>query len=192
MKFAFFLILSLVQTSRAHDGHSHDLKADSPLPGTSILQLGSVWKNQRGESVKLGDLRGKSRFVVVLYTRCDTACPLIVEDLKEIATELDPKKSGQVGVSVFSLDSARETPQSLSDFSVKRKLPTHWDLLTSSPAAVSELAAALGVRYKRLKDGEFIHSNVIFFLNRNGEIVARKEGLKTPRAEFMKQVRKNL
>jgi len=192
MKYLFLLTMILGHVTFAHDKHTDSLKAGTPLGGTSILQLDSSWKNQKGESVKLTDLRGKNRFVVMLYTRCDTACPLIVEDLKGIATEIDSKNADKVEVSIFSLDSLRESPASLLAFSKKRKLPSQWGLLTSDSDAVAELAAALGVRYKRLQNGDFIHSNVIYFLNKNGEVVAQKEGLKTPRTEFLKQVRKNL
>jgi protein SCO1/2 len=192
MKFGFWLTLIFSQVASAHSGHEHSLKAQSPLPGTSIFQLESEWKNQNGQSVKLASLRGSPRLLVMLYTRCETACPLIVEDLKEIAKDVDTKKDRKIDVSIFSLDSFRETPESLSQFSVKRKLPSHWGLFTSNADAVAELAASLGVRYRRLPNGDFIHSNVIYFLNANGEIVAQKEGIKSPRGEFIKKINKEL
>ncbi len=192
MKLIFSLILIFSQLSVAHDEHGPDLKAAAPLPGASILQLESQWKNQKGERAKLASLRGSPRIVVMLFTRCDTACPLIVEDLKEIVKDVDAKRTAKIDVSIFSLDSSRETPNSLLAFSVKRNLPSHWGLFTSSADAVAELAASLGVRYKRLPSGDFIHSNIIYFLNSNGEVVAQKEGIKSPRGEFIKKVRKNL
>ncbi len=192
MKFLFCIFLFFNQAAIAHEGHTDELMANAPLTGTSVLQLGSTWVNQKGEKVKLADLRGMGRLVVMLFTRCDTACPLIVEDLKEIAADIDSKQSKPTAVSLFSLDSIRETPESLLAFSVKRKLPLHWELLTSNADAVAELAASLGIRYKRLQNGDFIHSNVIYFLNKNGEVAAHKEGLKTLRAEFIKEIKKNL
>lgn len=186
MPFALLFILIFSEVSFAHGEHGNEMKTLQPS-STSILQLESKWKNQRSEIVNLSDLRGKPQLLVMLFTRCETACPLIVEDLKEIVKDL-----GSVGVSIFSLDSFRETPKSLSAFSVKRKLPSDWGLFVSNGDAVAELAAALGVRYKRLKNGDFIHSNVIYFLNSEGEVVAKKEGIKTPRSEFIKQVRKSL
>lgn len=192
MKLIFSLAFIFSQATFAHSGHEHDLKAQAPLPGASILQLDSAWTNQNGKSVKLASLRGSPRLLVMLYTRCETACPLIVEDLKEIAHDMDAKKSGKIDVSIFSLDSFRETAESLAQFSAKRKLPSHWGLFTSNADAVAELAAALGVRYRRLANGEFVHSNVIFFLNGDGEVVARKEGIKSPRGEFLKKIAKEL
>lgn len=190
--FSLLLVLMLSPASFAHEHHGEELKAKPALPGTSVFQLDSEWKNQKGESVKLASLRGSPRIVVMLYTMCETACPLIVEDLKEIVNKVDAKRTDKINVSIFSLDSFRDTPASLQAFSVKRKLPAHWGLFTSNADAVAELAASLGVRYKRLPSGDFIHSNVIYFLNGNGEIVAQKEGIKTPPGEFINKIKKAL
>lgn len=193
MRLVFLLIFIFSDVSFAHEEHGTEMKALKSPSGTSILQLESKWKNQKGEVLNLSDLRGKPRLLVMLFTRCETACPLIVEDLKEVVKDLSPTKtSNNIEVSIFSLDSFRETPESLSAFSVKRKLPPGWGLYTSDADAVAELAAALGVRYKRLKNGDFIHSNVIYFLNSRGEIIAQKEGIKTPRGEFIKKIGKSL
>jgi protein SCO1/2 len=187
MKFLIPLMLVFSQISAAHEGHEgHEaLKAKAPLPGASVFQLDSEWKNQNGEKTKLSELRGKPRLVAMLYTRCDTACPLIAEDLKETAAEA----GGKTGAAIFSLDSFRETPESLKAFAKKRKLPPEWELFTADADAVAGLAAALGVRYKRLPNGDFLHSNVIYLLNAEGEIVAQKEGIKSPRAEFVKKIK---
>lgn len=189
----FLVMLSLIfQFSNAHKGHDHELKAKEPPVGVSIYRLDSEWKNQNGESIKVSSLRGSPRMVVMLYTKCSTACPLIVEDLKSIVEDLGPKHAEKVRVALFSVDSVQETPKSLADFVVKRKLPSGWDLFASNANAVAELAAGLGVRYKRLQNGDYIHSNVIYFLNSEGEIIARKEGIKSPRKEFLAKVRKAL
>lgn len=192
MRFIFLIITIFSYATFAHEDHGSEMQA-LKASGSSILQLGSKWKNQKGEAVNISDLQGKPRLLVMLFTRCETACPLIVEDLKEVAKELSSSKTAKsVGVSIFSLDSFRETPESLSAFSVKRKLPPNWELYASDADAVAELAAALGVRYKRLQNGDFIHSNVIYFLNSKGEITAQKEGIKTPRGEFIKKISKTL
>ncbi len=180
----------------AHN-HHEDLKASPTLTGASLYQLDSTWRDQNNHSVKLSELQGEGkqeaqgRLVVMLYTGCQTSCPLIVEDLKGIAEELQILKLDRVQVSLFSLDSGRETTETLKAFALKRKLPQSWTLYTSQANEVAELAAALGIRYKRLQNGEFIHSNVIFFLNNRGEILARKEGLNSPRKNFVEQIQKS-
>lgn len=187
----FLVALLFCASSYAHEGHHADLKAAEGLSGKSVWQLDSTWKNQNGEDVKLSSLQGKARLVAMLYTRCATACPLIVEDIKKVSGDLQ-EKAKEVEITIFSLDSDQETPETLSAFSKKRKLSPNWQLLTSKAGAVAELAAVLGVRYKKLKDGEYIHSNVIYYLNKEGEIMARKEGLKTPSEEFVQKVKRDI
>lgn len=187
------LILTVIfsQAFSAHHEHGGETKAASPLPGSSIFQLKSEWTNQKGGKIKLTDLQGSPHLVVMLYTRCETACPLIVADLKKVAEDAGAAP-GKIEVSIFSLDSFRESAESLSAFAAKRKLPPFWGLFTSDANSVAELAASLGVRYKRLPNGDFIHSNVIYFLNKNGEIVTQKEGIGSPRVEFIKNIKKNI
>lgn len=190
----FILLMFLIgSTAFAHEHHDDALKPNIVQSGSSILQLESKWTSQKGKVVSLSDLNGKSRLLVMLFTRCETACPLIVEDLKEVAKDLESaSEAHKFEVSIFSLDSFRETPESLSSFATKRKLAADWQLYTSNSNAVAELAAALGVRYKRLKNGDFLHSNVIYFLNSKGEVVAQKDGIKTPRGEFIKRIKNSL
>lgn len=189
MRLVLLSVLIFSQSLVAHEEHSHELKSKDSLPGTSVFHLNSEWSNQQGQKIKLSSLQGKPRFVVMLFTKCETACPLIVEDLKDTAKDLSGIKKAPVEVSIFSLDSFRETPKTLLEFSEKRKLPSHWGLFTSNSDAVAEFAAALGMRYKRLANGDFIHSNVIYYLNANGEVVAKKEGIKSPRKEFLSKIK---
>lgn len=177
---------ALAQGHDAHHGHHEAMGVAAPISsGSSLYQFTSTWKNQNGETLGLASFTGKPRLLAMVYSRCETACPLIVEDLKDVARDLSSKKPA---VTVVSIDSERETPETLRAFAKKRNIPSDWTLLTGDANAISELAAALGVRYKRLPGGEYIHSNLIFFLNEKGEIVASKEGLKTPRKEFVKKV----
>src|SRR5690606_11460516 len=127
--------------------------------------------------LQLKDLAGSPRLLVMLYTRCTTTCPLVLEDIKGLLGELPGDRAQNLKVSIFSFDSERETPASLKDFFIKKELDARWNLLTGDSAAVADLAAALGVRYKKVGD-EYIHSNIIFLVNERGVVLAKKEGLK--------------
>ncbi len=191
MKIYFLLTLFFSFCVSAHEGH-HDLKSQETLPGASIYQLSANWKDQNSNVIKLSDLTGTARMVVMLFTRCETSCPLIVEDLKRIAAEIESTHPNKIKVTIFSIDSKRESPASLQAFALKHHLPDSWTLVTANEAAVAELAASLGVRYKRLSNGDFIHSNVIFFISSQGEIIYKKEGLNTPKEEFVRQIKLKL
>jgi protein SCO1/2 len=65
-----------------------------------------------------------------------------------------------------------------------------WTLLHGHPEAVLELAVLLGIRYKKDRQGDFAHANVITVLNKEGEIVHRHAGLKQNLAETLAAIRR--
>lgn len=190
-KMIFILFLSMQSLSFAHSNHN-DLPAAQPVSDLSIFHLQGSWKNQDGIVVPLSSLKGEAFLLSMLYMSCETACPLIVDDLKNVAASIEKTSGKKIKVAVFSIDPKRDTTKALKVFYEKRKLPKTWDLFTSDKNTVAELAGALGVRYKRLPSGEFIHSNVIYFANENGEIAASKEGLGSKSEEFVSKVTKIL
>jgi protein SCO1/2 len=161
------------------------------LPDESLYQIPSQWSNHEGQYLFLKDLAGSPRLMVMLYTRCTTTCPLVLDDIKAILGDLPPEAAKAVRVTVVSFDSERETPETLKDFYTKKGLDSRWSLLRGDSAAVSTLAAALGVRYKKVGE-EYIHSNIIFLVDANGVVRAKKEGLKTSRVDFVSQVKTHL
>lgn len=177
------------ESEHHHHHHHEEMKpTSSKLPENSVFQLGAEWTDQNGIRHALSKLRGKPRLVAMLFTHCETACPLIVEDLMSIQKKLPKPIEKELQVTIFSIDSERDTPEALTVFARKRKLPSDWLLLTGDSSAVAELAAALGVRYKKLPDGSFLHSNLIFYLNEKGVVRTRKEGLKTSSKKFIQEI----
>ncbi len=163
----------------------------SPLPEDSIYQLDSQWTDQSGAKLKMTDMAGAPRLVVMLFTRCQSTCPLIVEEIRGVLKALPAEKEKDIRVTVFSFDSENETPETLADFVKKRKLDERWQLLTGKAEGVAELAAVLGVRYKKIKD-EYVHSNILFFVDKNGVIKGKKDGLNTPKDDFVATLKKAL
>lgn len=184
-----FPVLVGAQEAHHHHHEEEELKAEKASAG-SLYQLESEWIDRNGKSMKLSALQGQPRLIAMLYTRCQTACPLLVDDIQSILKQL-PKEMRKMPVTLFSFDSDHESPATMSEFFKKRKLGDNWSLLKAKSGDVAELAAALGVRYKKLKNDEYIHSNVVFLLDAKGNIVAQREGLNTSSAEFVKAIRSN-
>lgn len=188
--YAMIIAFPFISVAHEHDHHQHeDMKMGKPAIATSLYQLDSEWTDQDGKKIKIQDLAGQPRLISMLYTRCLTACPLLVDEIQRILNQL-PKDQKEMPVTVFSFDSEYETPETMKEFIKKRKLGVNWKPLKGNADAVAELAAALGVRYKKLKNSEYIHSNVIFLLDEKGNIVAQKEGLNTSSTDFEKEIRK--
>lgn len=189
------LLLSAWSIARAatdHTGHAGhtELPAAAYSP-RSIYQLESVWTTATDQPLRLGQLQGKVQVLAMVYTTCESACPIIVSLMQLIAAELPPEMRPSVGFVLISFDPAQDTPAVLSAYGTRMGLDPHsWLLLTGSPDDVLEVATLLGIKYKRDQSGGFIHSNVITVLNKAGEIVHRHEGLQQDMAPTLAAIRR--
>lgn len=143
----------------------------------SIYDLESSWTNQRNEAVNLRELAGKPRVICMFFSHCAYACPRITADMQSIEARLSAGQQGGVGFVMASFDVERDTPAILAEFAAAKELPDTWQLLHGGEDETRELAAALGIRYRREEDGNFAHANIITVLDAGGHIVYQREGL---------------
>ena len=182
------LLISLVSASAAAEnqagtsGKPACCLTNSPGPGpfsdTSLYQLESTWISATGSKLKLQDLKGKVQVATMFFAKCEFACPVLVHDMKRIEAALPATLRTNVGFLLVSFDSERDTPEALRAYSQRVELdPERWTLLRGSQDDVLELAALLGIQFKKDSRGQFAHSNVITILNSTGEIVFQQIGL---------------
>ena len=187
-------VLSGTAASRAY-AHEHDtMPMDqgprAPVPTDSIYNSDAAWTDHDGKRVTLKSLGGKPQIVAMFYTTCQYVCPLIVDEMKHVERELGPEARSQVGFALFSFDPERDSPTVLKAYAAKRELDTHrWRLYTANSGDVLELAALLGVRFRKEPDGEFSHSTIITVLDRQGVIRYQMLGLNQDRGPLLKAVR---
>ncbi len=160
------------------------VKAGAALPDKSLYQVTSLWTNDVGRSLEFASLRGKPQIVTMFFANCEFACPLLVNDMKRIEQTLPENVRTNVGFVLISFDIERDTPGALAQFRQKHSLGKNWTLLRGSSDDVLEIAALLGVKYRKDGRGQFAHSNLITLLNQEGEVVARQNGLNQPGAEL--------
>jgi protein SCO1/2 len=166
-----------------------ELKAGVVYSDRSLYQLESKWTSDMARDVRLGVLHGKPQLVAMVFTSCEYACPIIVNDLKRIESALPENVRTNVGLLLISFDHERDTPKKLNDFRKRMELPMErWTLLRGDADDVRELAALLGVNYRKEARGQYAHSNVISLLNTNGEVVFQQSGLNIPTGEFVKRL----
>ncbi|MFN0066250.1 MAG: SCO family protein [Limisphaerales bacterium] len=144
----------------------------------SLYQLESEWTSDAGRTIRLGVLQGRPLLVAMFFTTCEYACPILVHDLQRIQESLPAELRREVDILLVSFDTERDTPAVLRAFRESKGLgKDHWTLLTGRADDVRELAALLGVNYKKEARGQFAHSNVITLLNRDGEVAYQLAGL---------------
>lgn len=190
LKILLMIILfnGFIRTSNACEKHRNLEVKTTELPSGSLYHLSSQWSDQESRVLQLSELAGRSRLIAMVYTKCRTACPLLVQDIKSMMLKVSKEHAKDLHVDLFSFDSEGESSKSLQAFKEKFKLNENWSIYSGSKNSVSELAAALGVQYKKLPSGEYIHSNVIFFVNEKGEVVAKHEGLGREASNFVKKI----
>lgn len=154
----------------------------------SIYQLESKWETETGGKIMLHDLKGKKQIMAMVFTNCTYACPLIVNDMKKIESQI---KSDDVNFLLVSIDPKRDTPETLMQYAKNNKLDMkRWRLLTSDENSISELAAVLGFKYKKEPDGSFSHSNIINLLNETGEVAYQHFGLNQDVQDVLDELKK--
>lgn len=157
------------------------LSSDEALPETSIYQLESCWSDRSGKLRTLPQLRGQISVVAMIFTNCAFACPQTLGDLKAIEAKLSDSARPNVRFVLVSMDCERDTPAVLDAWGRENDLDAErWTLLHGEPPDVRELAATLGVKFKRMATGDFSHSNLITVLDHDGRIVHRQSGLNAP------------
>lgn len=162
----------------SREGTATVTQAGTVASAFSLYDLGTTWRDQRGDSLPLGALAGTVRVVSLVYTSCHATCPAILVELKRIEAMLPADRRDDVGFVLVSLDPARDTPGRLAAWAEGNRLdPRRWTLLNGSDAAVREIAATLDVRYQQLPDGEVAHANVITVLDTTGAVVHQQTTL---------------
>lgn len=173
--------------------HHHQETPGSPPSDKSIYWLEGEWTNEKGEPVLLRSFEGKPVVLIMLYTHCEAACPILMEDAKRISKVLSAKERNRVQFAIASVDPERDSPARLSEFKNKHGGAVKtWAFLQGSSSLTLELEALLGIQVRTSGENDFSHSNKITVLNARGEIIHQSEGLRAPVAETVAAIRKAL
>lgn len=147
------------------------------LPSDSIYNLSSTWQNQDNKDVKFRDFIGKNMIVVMIYTSCKTACPILVADMKTIKSKIPEDLLKETNLVLVSIDPEVDTPEKLSQFAKTNTMEgAPWVFLRSNDDDTKELANVLSMKFKEISPMNFSHSNIISIFNKKGEMINQEEG----------------
>lgn len=156
------------------------------LPGNSLYQLDLPLTDQTGRTFAFGELRGRPQLVAMFYTSCRYVCPLIIDTAKAVEHALPEDLRPRLQVLLVSIDPERDDVAALAAVAKRRSLDgARWRLVRTDAAHVRELAAALGIQYRRLVDGEFNHASVLTLLDADGRIVRQSRTLGSADPDFV-------
>jgi len=160
-----------------------------PISGESVYNLTSTWVSQKEEKLQLSHFRNKTVIAAMVFTHCESACPRLVADMQRLESSLTEIELQKISFLLISMDPERDTPSQFREFAADHKLNDNWTLVSSSQEATTEIANVLGVRVKRLENGGFDHSNVIFVLDKEGVIVDQLDGFAVEQEEILKSIK---
>jgi formylglycine-generating enzyme required for sulfatase activity len=177
----------------AQDGPKPQMTATAATrtwPSDSLYQLDIPLERANGTRSSFAQTSGGARIVTFIYANCPMVCPLTVETLLGLDAALKPAERAHLDIMLVSMDPERDTPQALTQLARERHIPDkRWTLARASLPDTRKLAAALGIQYRALSDGDFQHSTVLVLLDAQGREVARTGTLGTPAPEFLAAVR---
>ena len=170
-----------------------DPEAARDVPDSSLYQLGSVWTDDEGRAMRLGNLAGKTRLVTLFFGRCESSCPMALGRLKSLEAGLPGGWSRHAGMVLVTLDPGRDDAESLAAFRKRMDFGKEgWTLLRGGPEDTRELAMLLGVAYREsAANGGIEHNTVLALLDPRGVVLRRYEGA-DPGPAFMAELRKAL
>jgi protein SCO1 len=147
------------------------------LDAASIYDLDMQLTDQDGNRRTLDSLRGQPLILTMFYGTCPYACPMLISDIKKALAKADPAARSTYRVLLVSFDPKRDTSSALKELADAHSVDVpEWRFTHADGGKERELAAVLGIKYKRLTNGHIQHTSVIAVLDENGKLRHRKEG----------------
>ena len=183
-----------VETTAAQE--QGEVTKATEISDISIYNLPETWTTQNGNDIQWKDFKGNVLVVVMIYTSCKAACPILIADMRDIRKTVDasdmPHKK-KVKYILVSIDPKVDTPEHLKKFAQESGMDDdQWVFLRSDEDKTREFAAVLAVNYKQISPVDFSHSNIISVFNADGELAAQQEGLGIDRTSIVQEIRKQL
>lgn len=187
MRSILFVIVMLTLTTRATlPAHAHATAPSS----ASLYQLTMQWTDQNDAPFRFADLDHHPTLVVMFYGSCRFACPRLLGSAKAFEDALTPAERSNLRVVFVTYDPEVDTAEALRSLATSAQLDqSRWRFLRGSNSDIRVLANVLGVRFRRLDNGQFSHSNILTLLNSKGEILHQVEGLNQPPGELVSHLR---
>ncbi len=171
---------------------SHAQTGGTGIPPNESRTLGKpvpdvVLVDSEGNEFNLYSLKGKPVILSPIYTRCTSACPIITESLKKMVSSV---KAEDVYILSLTFD-PQDKISDLKAFKEKHSLKgDNWKVvLVRDKSQLFKLLDAIDFRFATLPGRQFVHPNLIVFLDRDMVIRKYMYGVSFDRLEFSNALR---
>ena len=131
--------------------------AAGPVASGSLYQSDVALTDQNGRVFHLADLRGEPVLVSMFYSSCQMVCPMIFETIRATLAKGGKPAHDGVRVLMVTVDPERDSVAALKKTANAHGADDHWQVARANASGTREVAALLGVQYRRLADGDFNH-----------------------------------
>lgn len=143
----------------------------------AVLPLDTVFVDENGDEVILGDILTKPTIILPIYFYCPNSCP---SNLANLALAIDRMKlrAGKdyrvIALSFNDKETAEQARYAKRNYIriLYEGFPENeWKFLTGSKQSIKAVLDVIGFSFKALKDGTFIHPSVLVTVADDGTII---------------------
>jgi protein SCO1/2 len=143
-----------------------------------LVPLDTQWRNERGETVSLGQLvHDKPVILTLVYYRCPMLCTQVLNGVLKMSNGLSLELGKDYSIVSISID-PKETPEQAAA-KKQRYVAAYrreggergWHFLTGEESDIQRVAEAVGYRYQYdPRSGQYAHASGIIVLTPEGRI----------------------
>jgi protein SCO1 len=152
----------------AFTSYSYALNKAGPLP-RAAPDISFV--DQFGKERRLASLRGRHVLLHVFYGSCLTICPIVIEELHELYSDLSAAQRSKLAILSISVDSLRDTTERLHDLWREEGAFADWIMAQPADGSIDQVTREFGIWVFAKNDGTINHSADLFLIDPGGRIV---------------------
>ncbi len=152
----------------AFTSYSYALNKAGPLP-RAAPDISFV--DQFGNERQLASLRGHHVLLHVFYGTCLNICPIVIEQVREIYSDLTPAQRSNLAILSISVDSLRDTTERLRDLWREEGALDGWIMAQPADGSIERVTKEFGIWIFAKSDGTINHSGDLFLIDPSGRIV---------------------
>ena len=152
----------------AFTSYSYALNKAGPLP-RAAPDISFV--DQFGNARQLASLRGRHVLLHVYYGSCLTICPIVIEQLREVYSDLSAAQRSKLAILSISIDSVRDTTERRRNLWRDEGAFAGWIMAQPAAGSIDQITREFGIWVFAKSDGTINHSTDLFLIDPGGRIV---------------------
>ncbi|SFU57473.1 protein SCO1/2 [Pustulibacterium marinum] len=177
------MISKKVQNDTIVDDDRHMVGMEDYIEMTTMGKAPEFsFTDQNGNTITNKDYEGKVYVLEFFFATCPSICPVMNQNLIKIQNEFITKKN--FGIASITINPENDTPEVLKNYADKYGVKNpNWHFLTGDRDDIFELANSgfnIYVGEGDVSNGGFEHSGLFALIDKNGNIVSRKDKYGNP------------